>query len=223
MANYKAFPNSHTQELQIALFGPQVTYWTQESLSVLQSALLQNKNLEFLTKTLVRLPLLWSVLEKDCGDSGICGEEKLTGLKDFAAGKSIPDSQNLGNTLSAPLTVVSHLVNFVRIANGSGKSDVLFEFKAVQGFCIGFLSAAALASSSNWTEFERNVSNALRLAVCIGIFIDAENASHASFDRATAVSVRWKTASDRAYLETLLDFFPDVSFILLPYIPFEAM
>lgn len=77
MAHFDAFSNSRTQELQIALFGPQVTHWTQESLSCLQSALLQNKNLEFLTKTLARLPSFWSTLEKDCGVSGLCVGGKL--------------------------------------------------------------------------------------------------------------------------------------------------
>jgi hypothetical protein len=212
MANLDAFSNSRKQELRIALFGPQVTHWTQENLLGLQSALLQNTTLDFLTKTLVRLPSLWSTIGDDCGG------EKLKELKDFAAGRSIPDPQNLSNTHLVPLTVVSHVVDFVRIADGLGKNDGWLGFQAAQGFCIGFLSAAALASSTNWTEFERNVSNTLRLAACIGIVIDAEDASHAPPDRATAVSVRWKTASDRAYLETSLDLFPDVSSILCYHI-----
>lgn len=207
MANVDAFSNSRTRELPITLFGPLITRWTLESLSGLQSALLQNVNLEFLTKSLVRLPLLWSTLEKDCPVSGFCVEEKLRELKDFAAGRSIPDPQNLSNTHLAPLTVLSHVVDFVRI-NGNNS---LLELQAAQGFCIGFLSAAALASSSDWSEFERNISNTVRLAACIGIVIDAENVLYAPPDRSTAVSVHWKTASDRAYLETSLDLFPDVS------------
>lgn len=207
MADFGAFSNSRTQELRIALFGPQATHWTKESLLALQSSLLQNKNLEFLTKALVRLSSFWSSLEKDFGVSGLRVEDKLTDLTDFAAGKSIPDSQNLSNTHLAPLAVVSHVVDFVRNVDGN---DSLLGFQAVQGFCIGFLSAAALASSSNWNEFERSVSNALRLAACIGTVIDAEDVSNAPSDRATAVSVRWKTASDRASLETYLDLFPDV-------------
>lgn len=217
MANFDAFSNSRSEVLRIALFGPQVTHWTHDSLSGLQSALLQNTNLEFLTKTLVRLPSLWATLEKDCGLSGFCVEEKLKELKDFAAGRSIPDAQNLSNTHLAPLTVVSQVVDFVSITDGRNR---LLEFQAVQGFCIGFLSAAALASSSNWTEFERHVSNSLRLATCIGIIIDAEDALHAPPDRATTVSVRWKTASDRAYLETSLDLFPDVRLRFCFWLPY---
>ena len=218
--------NSRAQEARIALLGPQVTNWTPESLSGLQSALLQNPNLRFLTKTLERLSTLWSRLEKDCSVSEFCGQEKLKELEDFAAGRSIPDPQNLSNTHLAPLTVVSQVVDFVRAASGPGldKKSGLLEFQAAQGFCVGFLSAAALASSSNWVEFERNVPNALRLAACLGVVVDAEDASHALPDRATAVSVRWKTAIDRAYLETSLDLFPDVSFdsAILPHLLCQA-
>ncbi|RMZ75270.1 hypothetical protein DV737_g5363, partial [Chaetothyriales sp. CBS 132003] len=209
MAHFSSSPDNCTHDLRIALFGPQVTHWTQESLSALQFALLQNTSLEFLTKTLERLPSLWPKLKKNGGVSDFHGEEMLKELRDFALGKSIPDPQNLSNTHLAPLTVVSHVVDFVRIADDLGKNNSLLEFQAAQGFCIGFFPAAAIASSSNWTEFEHNVSNALRLAACTGIVIDAENASHTAPDRGTAVSVRWKTAADRAYLETSLDLFPE--------------
>lgn len=218
MARFDTSSNSRAQELRLTLFGPQVTRWTEESLSGLRSAILQNTNLQFLIETFLRLPSLWSAIEKAGVVSGFGGEVKLKELEDFATGKSIPDPQKLSNTHLAPLTVVSQVVDFVRIAGGPGRNDSLLEFQAAQGFCTGFLSAAALASSSNWTEFEHNVSNSLRLAACIGIVVDAEDALHAPPDRATAVSVRWQTASDRAYLETSLDLFPDVSSILCYHI-----
>ncbi|RMD44083.1 hypothetical protein DV735_g971, partial [Chaetothyriales sp. CBS 134920] len=213
MAHSCGAPDGEASELRIALFGSQVTHWTHESLSSLQSSLLQNSDLEFITDALVQLPSLWSKLEKDDDMYGLYGEEKIKDLQDFALGKTIPDPQNLTNTHLAPLTVLSQVVDLVRLADGLDKDNVLLRFQAAQGFCIGFLSAAALSSSSNWTEFERNLSNAVRLAACIGIAIDAEDASHAAPDKATAISVRYKTAADRAYLETCLDLFPDADFL----------
>ena len=83
----------------------------------------------------------------------------------------------------------------------------------MQGFCIRFLSAAAVSSSLEWAEFDRNPSNFLRLDVCIGAVIDVEDQMRNSTGRSTALSVRWKTDFDMAYLEACLDNVPDVSSI----------
>ena len=188
--------------VRLALFGPQHTQWTTEGLKKLQVALSQDPQLKFLADCLARLTCLWPLLQEQTCVAGFPGDEK---------GLVIPDPQNLSNTHLAPLTVVSHVVDLLRISSCEDNKDNLPEFKAAQGFCIDFLSAAALASSNDWIEFERNVSNSVRLAACIGIVIDAEEAPRPYGDRATAVSARWKTDIERTHLETCLDAFPNVS------------
>lgn len=126
-------------------------------------------------------------------------------LAAFARGEAIPDPQCLkSNVLLAPLTLVSQVLDWLHIMPS--------EDFIVQGFCIGFLSAAVVSSSRNKdrSEFERSVANSIRLAACIVLLIDAEDATHATSDRATAVSVRCQSPSDRALLETTLDLFPQV-------------
>ena len=200
-----------SKEIRTALFGPQVTNWTHKSLSNLQSALLEDRKLKYLRQTLAELPSLWSMLEKDYGLRGFSGAEKLQELQDFTTGAKRLDPHNLTNTHLSPLTVVSQVIDLIQTTDTSGTKDHILGFEAAQGFCIGFLSAAALASANEWTDFERNISNAIRLAACIGIVVDAENLSRLAQERATAVHVRWKTAEDRALLETCLDLFPGVS------------
>ena len=200
---------------RIALFGPQVTYWTHEELSELQSVLLETASLDFLSKTLEQLPSVWSRFERRFSDSGFQGGARLRALAEFATGKSIPDPKLLNNTILAPLTVVSQVVDFVQNSLGQDQNSSLLDSQAAQGFCIGFLSAAALAAAHDWSDFQRNISNALRLAALIGLVIDAEDASHDVQDRGTAISVHWKTAADRAHVETLLDVFANVSLNLL--------
>lgn len=197
--------------VRLALFGPQHTQWTTESLRELQVALSQDAHLKFLADCLARLTCLWPLLQEHTCVAGFPGDEKLKEIEGFAGGGVIPDPQSLSNTHLAPLTVVSHVVDLLRISSCEDNKDNLPEFNAAQGFCIGFLSAAALASSNDWVDFERNVSNSVRLAACIGIVIDAEEAPRPYGDRATAVSVRWKTDIERTYLETCLDAFPNVS------------
>lgn len=195
----------------IALFGPQVTRWTQESLSSLQSTLLHDSHLKVLRETLAELPSLWSTLENRFDLVNFPGHERLLQLSDFATGKKVLDEKSLSNIHLAPLTIVDHMVEYIQIAEKLNSTDGALNlptFGAAQGFCIGFLSAAAISSSNNWAELEINASNALRLAACIGAVIDNEDGLH---DGATAISVRWKTDSDRTYLESSLDLFPNVS------------
>ena len=218
MSNLNHCTDGLSKQTPVALFGPEVTRWTQESLSNLQSTLLQNTHLKFLNETLVRLPSLWPLLEEHYKFFNPAGREKLQQLSDLARGKTTPDPKSLSNVHLAALTLLSHVVDFVCMAEEAedgfqtmGQAPRLRGFQAVQGFCIGFLSAAAVSCSSDWTEFERNASNALRLVVCIGAIVDAEDELHDPTGRAMAISVRWKRDSDRAYFEASLDRFPDVS------------
>lgn len=214
MNSFNATSRSSSTESRIALFGPQVTNWTSETLSSLQIALLDNRKLHFLKQALADLPSLWHLLEESHALSGFSGIEKLQELQDFATGVRNLDPQNLTNTQLSSLTVVSQAVNFIQTTEGSASNDGVLDFQAAQGFCVGFLSAAALASANDWAEFENNFSNTVRLAACIGLIIDAERSPRPAQARATAVHVRWKSAEDRTYLETCLDSFPEVSDLL---------
>ena len=210
MPEFKVSSSEHTRESPVAIFGPQTTHWTRKSLADLQSALLQDSKLEFLLKTFLQLPSLWETFENGFDIENFVDKTKLKELADFAAGRWMPNPQNLSNTHLSPFTIASHVVDLLRNLEGAGGPDSLFAFETVQGFCTGFLSAAAISSSHSWADFKSCISNALRLAVCIGAIIDAEDESHVLSDRATAVSVSWKSAADRGYLETSLDLFPDV-------------
>lgn len=193
---------------RIALFGPQVTQWTPQGLADLQSSLTQNPKLGFLAEALAQLPSLWPLLEGICSTSGFHGEEKLRELAAFAKEGRVLDPRDLTNTQLAPLTIVSQVLDLTSRVRGNTFLDFA---QSAQGFCIGFLTAAAFASSTSWEVFERNVSNALRLAVCIGTAVDTEDVSRGPGDRAIALGVRWKAYADRANLDACLDRLPDVS------------
>ncbi len=46
----------------------------------------------------------------------------------------------------------------------------------------------------------------------VGAVIDAEDRLRSAERRATAVSARWRTDTERTFLEATLDAFPEVSF-----------
>lgn len=202
---------SSPSELRVALFGPQVTDWTSESLASLQSSLRQDSRLEFLRRALGSLSSLWPLLQEGFGHDAFPGDKKLEALEGFAQRAEVLDPHSLTSAELSPLTVVSQTVHFIQHVDLPGTDAALAGFQATQGFCIGFLSAAALAAASTWSEFEANISNAVRLAACIGIAVDSHEMRLDVPDRSETVSVRWATPEDRVYLETCLDAFDGVS------------
>lgn len=193
---------------RIVLFGPQVTrlQWTHDRLLRLQSELRNNPRLGFLRPCLIHLEGFLANIPLGQDDPALA--TRLESLARFARGETLSDAQGFqSNAQLAPLTVVSQVVEWLRIAPPA--DDVI-----VQGFCIGFLSAAVISSiqqgENRQNEFERYVANSIRLAACVGLLIDAENANHTASDRATAISLRFQSHSDRAALESVLDSFPEV-------------
>ncbi|KAG6026762.1 Type I Iterative PKS [Claviceps citrina] len=62
----------------------------------------------------------------------------------------------------------------------------------VQGFCAGFLTAAAIALSETEQQFAQHVATSLRLAMCIGVYVDRSTYAAEALSPAFAVSVRWR-------------------------------
>jgi hypothetical protein len=85
-------------ELRVALFGPQATQWTHESLSKIRSTLLYNETFSFLKRTLLGLPSLWSLLEGDFSSKyGFSGLHERQLLQEFVNSSGDLDGQNLTN------------------------------------------------------------------------------------------------------------------------------
>lgn len=194
--------NNAATEFRVALFGPQRTVWTPRDVEDLQSAFREDSRLEFLHKTLGTLPSLWPQVQQAYGSPDFPAAAKLQRLQEIVAGSSSIDDTVLSNTELAPLTVITQVVDLIQQHGTSLES-----FEAAQGFCVGFLSAASYSSARDWQHFERNVSNAVRLAACFGIAVDMEQAA----SPVKVVSVRCRTPAERATLDTCLDRFPDVS------------
>lgn len=201
------------------LFGPELTRLNEEALVRLRSSLLEDPGLATFRDEITQLPYLWPTIQGAfSGVEVLRGGEQLGTLKAFVDTGAIPNLEGAPNILLAPLTVISHVVDFAQLVRKGGSAQlaetsipVMPTLMAVQGFCIGFLAAAAVASSRDWTQFQNNCAVALRLAVCIGAVIDADQQVLEPEDRSVAYVAHWKNESDRAYVETLLDAFPDVS------------
>jgi hypothetical protein len=85
-----------------------------------------------------------------------------------------------------------------------------------QGLCIGTLSATAMQSSTTRAELGQNAAAAVRLAMCIGAYIDAERGlvmsgfnSDSNSDMVCFIA-RWGFESGRENLEAVLSQYPEV-------------
>ncbi|KAI8944280.1 beta-ketoacyl synthase [Xylaria longipes] len=203
-------------ESNYILFGPVVTSWTSEGLQELQALLQENDSLAFLRRVLSDITSLLPILQSKEISPFVSRLEHLQELADFVSGRSILDPTTLSNVHLAPLTVTYQAVEFIQSAGLLKRAPVsqsaqaswgIPKLQGVQGFCLGFLSAAAIASSKNWEAFEQNFTTSIRLAACIGAVIEADLQSHA--DGLKSLSIRWKTDRARMQADTCMDLFSD--------------
>jgi hypothetical protein len=158
----------------------------------------------------------------------------------------------LPNVLLAPLTVIIHIAQYCHYLDGisldlglagpSADADAHLYIRKgyaaappadtldtgtasqFQGLCIGMLSAAVMECSATRTELGRNAAAAVRLAMCIGAYIDSERAlamsgskSNCSLNSDSDVVcfiARWGVESGREIVEAILSQYPEVCCII---------
>lgn len=198
----------------LLLFGPVAPRPTQTYLSALQTALLETPDLKFLVDVIHDLASIWPTLEKAYSElSTIPGVQQLDQLKLLTTSSTFSNVETLSNVVLAPLTVISQVVEFWHLRRKAGKATFPGTDN-VQGFCVGFLTAAALASSRDEVEFQRFASAAIHLAVCIGAIIELNEGSlNDPLDRSSSVAVRWKSDLAKEAFERTLKEYPDVSWL----------
>jgi hypothetical protein len=91
-----------------------------------------------------------------------------------------------------------------------------------QGLCIGTISAAVLECSSTRTELGQNAAAAVRLAMCIGGYVDSKRAlamsgpnsglNHSS--ELVCFIARWGVESGREDVDAILSRYPEVRFLI---------
>lgn len=205
----------------LLLFGPQSSRFTQAYLSELRTLILGNPDLNVFVDAITELPSLWPNLQEACPHlSSIQGVEQLNQLTEFLTHGAFQDFRALKtNVVLTPLTLISQAVEFLRLSQKAefGTFPAFLQEQpttsGVQGFCVGFLAAAAVACSQNKKELVQYLSIALRLAVCIGSIIDLDEERLVDpLARSSSFAIQWKTENGQEFLERTLKCFPHVSF-----------
>ncbi|EAS32138.2 polyketide synthase [Coccidioides immitis RS] len=203
------------------LFGPQGTV-TSESMLEMRKFLEDNPALDFLSTTISELPALWPAVLDVCPSlDKIPAKKKLNELVRFLTEGGDPaailSSEPLpsNNIIISPLTVVYQIIEFWKLSHGyffdsnddSGCQNPS-NISDVQGFCLGFLTAISVSCARSEAQFQSLSSKAVRLAMCLGAWVDFDALNHNVSECASAVAVRWKSDTHWKQLEHTMALYP---------------
>lgn len=182
---------------ELFLCGPQARFPPREELDQLRQTLLNEKKLyESLNTTLKDLPTIIQRLTAFDGTlkqvSSATSIEFLLQWLDTGT-LSLP-VDTLPNVASLPFTILLQIALFLQHVAGSKSGPDYrptiqsLQQYGVQGFCAGFLTAAAIGFSGNEEQLAEFTAVSLRLATCVGAYVD----HNASSSPICALSVRWR-------------------------------
>ena len=195
MASSAALPS-------LLIFGPQTELPSQEVLAGLRRELTQNPSLSGLAAAVKDLPRFWHSLT--AFDPDLCqvpGEKYLGAFQRWISdGGAFP--HHLGgnpNVYALPVTVVLQITQYVRYIGELGFQDphrhVLDGLRdgGAQGFCVGLLSALTVSTSQTEADLAGVASVGMRLAICIGAYVDKDGRFGQLFDEKACVALRWRS------------------------------
>lgn len=215
-------PNSATKGLpSLLVFGPQAEFPPESSLQAARQELTSSPHLGALREAVCGLSEYWQELvEFDQGLESVPGAEYLDHLRQWVKnGGPFPHHQNrMPNHYALAVTVILQITQYIRYVEHLGSESharVLEHLSAggIQGFCVGLLSALAVASSENEAALGPSAAVALRLAVIIGAYVDRDGAYSPAATKYATVAVRWREgkAYDESEVHQIIQSTPNVS------------
>lgn len=210
------------------LFGPQTKLPTLHHLQRQSDILRSDPQLKVLLETIQSLPSLWNLLL--CHEprfSRIRGHDLVSHLTGWLGEEPAPSITPAHNIICTPLTVITQVLDYVQYLRDNesnfNHSQLLggLSLAGMQGFCTGFLSAAAIACSENVQDIAKYASVAVKLALVIGAYVDLD--AELNNLETVCVVVKGKSKqSDESKLSRHLEDFSEVSCHPTKFAPAEA-
>ena len=185
----------------LLVFGPQTEFPSQEILEDLRQELTTDPLLFSLQDAVKDLPRFWqSLIDYDPSLSQVPGAKYLGDLRQWIVnGGTFPHhSGDTPNVYALPVTLLLQIAQYVRYLNwleeNNPHSLLLdgLQVGGVQGFCIGFLSAIAVSSSRDEADIAAVAAVGLRLAVCIGAYVDQDGIFAEQPNQMACIAIRWR-------------------------------
>lgn len=206
----------------LLVFGPHTELPSHELLAELRQELVTNPRLSSLQDAVKDLPRFWQTLTGyDPNLSSVPGATYLGDLQRWIEeGGPLPHQVgNTPNLLGLPLTLALQITQYVRyLGRVEAKEPHRLVLKGlqgggIQGFCVGLLSAIAVSCSENEVDVATNAAVGLRLAVCIGAYIDHDASSAGENTQTACLAVRWRddNVNEKQEIIDLVRTYPDVN------------
>ncbi|KAG6007492.1 Type I Iterative PKS [Claviceps maximensis] len=185
------------------LCGPQSRFPPPKDVDRLRKVLLRRECIhQSLQATLKGLPdLLRQLLAFDDSLRGVQAVASIECLAQWLdSGNHTPFYDNdVLHAVVLPLTVLlqtamflEHLEKTTDQLPSFSQATQSLEKYGVQGFCIGFLTAAAIAFSDAEEQLAQHIAVSLRLAMCIGVYVDRDTYAGDPPNPVFVASVRWR-------------------------------
>lgn len=220
MASLPALPS-------LLVFGPQTELPSQEVLAGLRQELTQNPSLLSLKVAVKDLLRFWHTLTDF--DPELCQVPGAKYLSDFQHwildGGAFPHHLTGNpNVYALSVTVVLQITQYIRYISGLGLKDPHRHILdglvdgGAHGFCVGLLSALAVSSSQTEADIAAVAGTSVRLAVCIGAYVDKDGRFGELPDQKACVDVRWRddNADGKDEVIALIRTYQDVGLIASP-------
>lgn len=197
-------------------------------LSRLWSNLAHYPELQPLRQAVLELPELWQLLVlKDPSLDALDVATTLQGLARWTRSHTFSvlpvGVESSRNTQLAILTVLSHITeyaSYLRTRAGEAScpdldvahTELLGGLRegGIQGLCIGLLSASAIACSRNKADVAQLGATAIRLAMCVGSYIDLDGWQSTEDFVSVAVRLDLRMEDGEEQLNTVLESLPQV-------------
>ncbi|KAI0009448.1 hypothetical protein F4779DRAFT_617624 [Xylariaceae sp. FL0662B] len=194
-------------------FGALAPWPSPDQLSQLRLELQQNLLLEPITAALRNLESLWkSLTDQDQDLKVVPGQMAVRKLAELAGNEAyIHIANEKQNMMTLPITIVIQLVQYLSYLEHNETSadheSILQSVAAgggVQGFCAGLLSALAVASGTSKEEVAELAATSVKLAFCIGAYVDLDQMKDGSGYQSSNLAVRWKTPAALDNIQRIL-------------------
>lgn len=204
----------------LVVFGSQTPCPSVEYISRLRSFLLNSHYLADFVTAIRDLPDIWpSLVEVSPSLSRVPGLKALEDFRRWIDQGDLPfsSSEILPNVLSTPLTVIIHISEYFnyleQVGPGTSHAQVLDSVQngGIQGLCTGLMAAISLACSSSEEDIGKIGAVALRLAVCIGAFVDLDARYAVVPCETSCFTVRWTSNMGKSHILDILDDYSEVS------------
>jgi hypothetical protein len=199
----------------LLVFGSQTSWPSVDFLSQLRSILLLEPSLHQFLATIKDLSKTWEALvAADARLQQVDGLDAINCIQGWIdTGDFGTTPEPLLNVLAAPMTIIiqmAHYLSFVTSKDTNTTQKAVLESAqdaGVQGLCTGLLSAIAVACSKTQEELGSYSSVALRIALCVGAYVDLDEILTTP---ASCIAIRWRTENGKEEILKMLKDFPGV-------------